>query len=422
METESPSVNMKDKMVKTLSCKRILFVCGVFYPEPVVSARLQTDLARKLAEKYSVTVLRPRPTRPKGFSFPDYDYSTLPFEVIEMDSYTCPSSSLSGRFRESFSHGRWCARYIRQHHDTIDFIYNDSWHLFGVYLVAKVANKYGIPYITPVQDVYPESLASKLPDIKPLKWLVMRLLSPWDHYVLFNAAFVQTNSEKMANYLSESRCLDRNKFVVVRNWQDEKPFVDYAKKGKGQSVSAPFTFMYLGNVGPLAGIELLFEAFAEADLKDARLVIAGSGPAKADLQKQSRKYSCKIEFWDVPTGKVPETQAKSDVMLLPVKKGYAKFSVPSKLVAYMFSAKPIIASVDADSDTADSVERSGAGWVVEPDNVQRIASVMRYAFQCPQDLLDEKGKRGYTFSIHDFSMNKNLLLLVRACETAINKK
>ena len=57
--------------------KRILFVCGVFYPEPVVSARLQTDLAIKLSENFHVTVLRPRPTRPKGFTFPHYDYSVI---------------------------------------------------------------------------------------------------------------------------------------------------------------------------------------------------------------------------------------------------------------------------------------------------------------------------------------------------------
>ena len=119
-------------------------MCGVFYPEPVVSARLQTDLARKLSENYQVIVLRPHPTRPKGFAFPDYDYRNLPFDVIEFDSYVCPASSVVGRMRESISHGRWCAGYIRQHHEEIDLIYNDSWHLFGVYLVARAAQKYGI--------------------------------------------------------------------------------------------------------------------------------------------------------------------------------------------------------------------------------------------------------------------------------------
>lgn len=322
--------------------KRLLFVCGVFYPEPVVSARLQTDLAMKLSENYQVTVLRPHPTRPKGFAFADYDYASLPFQVIEFDSYTCPASSPLGRMCESISHGRWCARYIRQHHKEIDFVYNDSWHLFGVSLVAKVACKYKIPYITPVQDVYPESLASKLPDIQWLKRMVMQVLSPLDHYVLSHAVCVQTNSEKMAAYLSDSRQIDRKKFVVVRNWQDEKPFLDYAKNRRVEPEDRPFTFMYVGNVGPLAGIDVLFEAFAQAGLKDAKLVIAGSGPAKEDLQRKAQRYACTIEFWDVPAGMVPETQAKADVLMLPVKKGFARYSVPSKLIAYLFSAKPVI--------------------------------------------------------------------------------
>lgn len=401
--------------------KRILFVSGVFYPEPVVSARLQTDLAKKLSESYFVTVLRPRPTRPKGFSFPEYDYSALPFKVVEIDSYTSPASSLIGRFRESISHGRWCARYIRQHHKEIDFVYNDSWHLFGVYQVAKVTNKYCIPYITPVQDVYPESLASKMPDIKLLRSMVMYLLKPLDHYVLSHAACVQTNSEKMADYLSESRAIDRMRFVVVRNWQDDREFLEFARRDVKKSQKGVFTFMYLGNIGPLAGIEVLFETFAKANLRNARLVIAGSGPAKADLQLKSKRYACNIEFWDVPTGRVPETQAQADVMLLPVRKGFAKSSVPSKLIAYMFSAKPIIASVDADSDTAECVRSSGAGWVAEPESVQSLGKCMEDSFHSSEDILRQKGGRGYNYAIEKFSKKKNLEILNRICVDILNK-
>ena len=401
--------------------KRILFVSGVFYPEPVVSARLQTDLAKKLSENYFVTVLRPRPTRPKGFSFPEYDYSVLPFKIVEIDSYTSPASSLIGRFRESISHGRWCARYIRRHHKEIDFVYNDSWHLFGVYQVAKATNKYCIPYITPVQDVYPESLASKMPDIKILRSLVMYLLKPLDHYVLSHAACVQTNSEKMADYLSESRAIDRMRFVVVRNWQDDREFLEFARRDVKKSQKGVFTFMYLGNIGPLAGIEVLLETFAKANLRNARLVIAGSGPAKADLQLKSKQYACNIEFWDVPTGRVPETQAQADVMLLPVRKGFAKSSVPSKLIAYMFSAKPIIASVDTDSDTAECVRSSGAGWVAEPESVKSLGMCMEESFHSSEDILRQKGRRGYNYAIEKFSKKKNLEILNRICVDILNK-
>ena len=399
--------------------KNVLMVCAVFYPEPVVSARIQTDLAIKLAENYTVTVLRPHPTRPKGFSMPEYDYSHLPFEVKEIDSYTCPASTITGRFRESVSHGLNCAKYIRQHHKEIDFIYNDSWHLFGVYLVAKTANRYKIPYITTVQDIYPESLASKMPESSWLKGLVMRLLLPIDRYSLSHAARVQTNSEKMADYLSETRIIGRDRFVVVRNWQDEQEFVDYAKWNVGRSADAPFTFMYMGNVGPLAGIEVLFDAFSKAALKDARLIIAGSGPAKDSLQKKAASYSQRIEFWEVPSGKVPEVQAQADVMLLPVRKGYAKFSVPSKLPAYMFSTKPIIASVDEDSDTAQCVVESGAGWRIAPEDVTALSVVFQQAFHSSAEVLRNKGAAGLEYALQVFSKNSNLRILVNAVDSVM---
>jgi glycosyltransferase involved in cell wall biosynthesis len=197
--------------------------------------------------------------------------------------------------------------------------------------------------------------------------------------------------------------------------------VDYAKKGREQSEAAPFTFMYMGNVGPLAGIEVLFDAFADADLNDARLVIAGSGPAKASLERRAKNYSCNIEFWEVPTGMVPETQALADVLLLPVRKGYAKFSVPSKLAAYMFSAKPIIASVDNDSDTAECVEKSGAGWVVDPEDAKALSGCMKQAFQTSGDALYQKSEKGFDYAMRYFSKKQNIATLKYVCEEIINR-
>ena len=401
--------------------KRLLFVCGVFYPEPVVSARMQTDLAKELAKKYKVTVLRPRPTRPNGFSFPDYDYASLPFEVIEIDSYTCPASSLTGRLRESVSHGRWCASYIRQHHEEIDFIYNDSWHLFGVWLVSRAAMRYGIPYVTPVQDVYPEALTSKLPPFG--KKLVINLLSPLDHFSLSHAQFVHTNSDMLADYLATTRRMDRRQFVAVRNWQDESCFVKYHEEAETEDIKHEvFTFMYLGNVGPLAGIEVLFDAFSQANLPEARLVIAGSGPSKEHLRQLAGKYTCQIAFWDVPTGMVAETQSQADVMMLPMRKGTAKYSVPSKLPAYLFSAKPVIASVDADSDTAHCVRESGAGWLAEPEDVSTIAKVMRDAFMASDANRIKMGECGREYAMRVFTKEKNLSVLSQAIETILSKR
>ncbi len=399
--------------------KNVLLALSVFPPEPIVSANLMADLAEELSKTYKVTVLRPHPTRPKGFKTPSYDSTSLPYKVIEMDTYTHPESSLIGRFRESISMGNVYAHYIKEHHHEIDFIVNDAWHLFGYNKVAHAAVKYGIPYIVPVQDIYPESLASKLPDVKFLKWIVMKTLGPLDKYTLTHSAKIHTISDKMRDILSETRGIEKDHFVIVRNWQDERPFLACSEKKNDKSI---FTFMYLGNIGPLAGVDVFVNAFESAKMPNARLVIAGSGSAKEHLLKVTKDCKTRIEFLDVPGGMVPEIQAKADVMCLPVKKGFAMSSIPSKLPAYMFSAKPVLASVDAESDTARSILEAAAGWVCEPENASQLAELMKTIIKLPSEKLITMGNSGRKYAIEYFSRSKNLKVLANACRLILETK
>ena len=66
-------------------------------------------------------------------------------------------------------------------------------------------------------------------------------------------------------------------------------------------------------------------------------------------------------------------------MLLPLKKGAAMSSIPSKLPAYMFSKKPIIGSLDVQSDTARAIIESDCGLVVEPENEQALINAFKEA-------------------------------------------
>lgn len=287
-------------------------------------------------------------------------------------------------------------------------------------MVAKCCLKYDIPYITPVQDVYPESISAKLPNVPLLKEMVNKVLMPSDKFLLGNAAKIHTISDKMVDYLSKTRGLPRKKFFVVRNWQDESTFVEYAKNKAGLVENEVFTFMYLGNVGPLAGVDVLFEALRKAGLKEARLVVAGSGSAKQHLMEKAKEYNdCNIDFWEVPAGEVPATQDKADVMVLPVKKGFAMSSIPSKLPAYMFSAKPVLASVDMESDTALCIRESDAGWVAMPENTESIAAAMKSAYSSSKEELKAKGQRGFDYAIENFSKQKNLKKLTDACISVI---
>lgn len=403
-----------------MSKKHILIIAAVFIPEPIVSAHLLADLAEELSKDYIVTILRPRPSRPLGFKHNKIDFNKYPYNVVTLDSYCHPKSELLGRFKESYSMGRAACKYISEHHNEIDFIYNDPWHLFGVDMVARKAVKYGIPYVTPVQDIYPESITSKLPNISLLKFIVIKLLMPFDSFRMKHASAIHTISPSMAEWLCHSRKIPIEKFIVVRNWQDERPFISFKSSSNEDQNDALFTFMYLGNVGKLAGLDVVLDAWKEVGEKSSQVIIAGAGADKQRLEERcSLENIQNIFFIDVPDGKVVEIQSKADVMLLPVQKGFALSSIPSKLPAYMFSAKPILASIDELSDTAKCIKEANAGWIVTPENKDVLAKQMKECINISKTKLKEMGKDGQTYALNHMSRTQGLKKLSDAIRNLI---
>jgi len=393
--------------------KNILIISALFPPEPVVSAKLSEDIANFLSKINNVTVIAPFPTRPFGFDLSKPNKIKKLYDLISLDSYTCPESNLYGRLRESYSFGIACKKYIKKNHNQIDLIYMSSWPIFAQYFTVKIAYKFNIPITTHVQDIYPESLSTKMPI---LGVLVNLMFIPLDKIILGKSKIVIAISEKMKKHLASSRQISLKKIKVVKNWQDEEMFINFEKTKK--SIFAElnlFTFMYMGNIGPVAGVDLLIESFSQANLENCRLLIAGSGSKRIQLEKMvsSRKIE-RVKFVDVPDGMVPEIQGSADVMLLPIKKGAASSSIPSKLPAYMFSKKPIIASVDIDSDSARVINEAKAGWVIEPENIDMLIDAMREASLTKKSELELKGENGFNFAMKNLSKRNNLKQLVKA--------
>lgn len=86
----------------------------------------------------------------------------------------------------------------------------------------------------------------------------------------------------------------------------------------------------------------------------------------------------------------------------------------------MFSAKPIIGSVDNDSDTSRAITESECGWVVEPESVDQLSKAMQLAVETSREKLKEKGEKGFQYAMQYFSKQHNLSRLVKIIEKTIN--
>lgn len=397
---------------------KLVIVSCVFEPEPIVSAQISADLAEEMSRDSQVIVLSPRPTRPKGFTFPKKERTEVSkFQHIVLDSFVYPDSNFIGRLIESISFGISVYRYLTKNAEDVTAIYANTWPIFSQLMVVLAAKKKGKPLVLHVQDIYPEAYFTSKPFLAMLFGGIPLLI---DRYTLNNASYVVSISDKMKQYLVRSRYLSSNKIVTILNWQRDEV-------GVGQSILEKrnenvVTFMYLGNIGPVAGCDMLIDSFVKSAVSKSRLVIAGNGTKRDELSGYVKdKGFSNIEFWDVPEGKVQEIQSKSDFLVLPIRKGAAKYSVPSKLIAYMRAGRPIIAIADEESDTCEMIKEAGCGFTVNPDDQKEIANIFVQAALISDQQRAEYGSKAISYAKGKFNAKQNVLSLRNLILKATNE-
>lgn len=399
--------------------KNIVIVSAVFSPEMVTSALMNYDLAKELSKDYNVTVLRPYPTRPIGVKFDNIEIQDVSFKTILIDSYTHPQSELIGRFKESIDFGRKSAEYIKRHHDQIDFVYNDGWQLFGLFLVARVAKKYHIPYMVPIQDIYPECLFTHKNYPSVLTSIISKILLPLDRFYQKNAAFVRTISNEMADYLSSTRSIDRDKYFVVNNWQNDD---DFQREYSYRKEDGKIIFAYVGSINAHANVDLMIRAFKNVNILNAELRIYGGGNQKVKCQELAKSLGLKnVSFDMVSRDKVAYVQSQADVLLLALPKGNGNLCLPSKIVSYMLSGKAILASVDEDSATNRYIKESECGISVNPDSIEAIEQGFLQFSKMPREKLDSIGNNSRSYSIKYLTREENLKMVVNKIGNILDK-
>ena len=390
--------------------KVIVIISAVFPPEQVTSAYLNYDLAKALAKEYKVIVLRPKPTRPIGATFNE-GWSDPDFETVLIDSYTHPESELVGRLKEARDFSRKTVKYIKAHKDEVDFVYNDGWQLFGLYIIAKACVKYNIPYIVPIQDIYPECLFTNKNYPSIVNSVIKGFLLPFDKYYQKHAACVRTISKEMRDYLSSTRDVPVENYLVVNNWQNDEAFKKLPETPKGDKL----VFEYVGSINVHANVDLMIKAFAEAKIPNSELRIYGGGNQKEACQQLVKDMDLKnVSFGFVSRNEIPTVQAAASVLLLALPTGNGNLCLPSKLTSYLLSGRPVLASVDQDSSTKRILEGEGCGKTVIPDDKEALVNGFKYFADLTSEVQEKMGENSREYALKHLTREVNLSLVINS--------
>jgi colanic acid biosynthesis glycosyl transferase WcaI len=254
-----------------------------------------------------------------------------------------------------------------------------------------VARARRAPFVFNIQDVFPD-VAEEVGAITDKRVLAA---ARWLERTTYQASDAVTvlSDDLRANVMAKIAGRRRGsggKVHVIPNFIDtqavqpgprENPYrQEYGLVGKT-------VVMYAGNLGYSQSVGLLLDAAAAFDHDPTVVfVINGGGSARVELEQRARGMA-NVRFIDrQPRARLPEVLAAADLHVVPLRKGLARSSVPSKLYSILAAARPVVASVDAGTEVANTVLAAGAGLAVGPDDAEAFTKALARALAEPEQL------------------------------------
>jgi colanic acid biosynthesis glycosyl transferase WcaI len=259
----------------------------------------------------------------------------------------------------------------------------------------SVARARRVPFVFNIQDVFPDvavelGLLTGKRVIAAASWLERTTYRRSDAVTVLSDDLAENVRAKITRGLSGVDAgRQAAKVRVIPNFID----TDWITPGPPdnryraeQGLTGKRVVMYAGNVGLSQSLELVLDAaVALRDDPDVVFVINGGGAARPGLEQRARGLD-NVCFVDMqPKERLPEVLAAGDIHVVPLKRGLAWSSVPSKLYSILAAGRPIVASVDHGTEVARTVELAGAGIPVGPDDPEAFTKAIRRLLDSPDE-------------------------------------
>jgi putative colanic acid biosynthesis glycosyltransferase WcaI len=370
---------------------RLLVLNQYYWPGVEATAQLLTELCEALVEDVDVTVVtgvlhgheaEPRSVVQNGV------------RIVRVPSTSFERSKLGARAANYMTYlTSALLRGLRGRRPDVVLCMTDPPVVADIALL--VARRYRAPLVVISQDVFPE-IAVELKRlenpvaVKLLRAFVSLYLRRADRIVAIGDTMRRRLEEKGArsdrvevipNWVDTSRLAPRDK---VNDWAHNTGLVD------------KFVVMHSGNVGHAQDLDSLVRAATFLrDLDDLRILIVGTGARHAELVALAELLEVdQVRFlYYQPRHVLAQSLSTADVHVVGLASGLAGYVVPSRLYGILAVARPVIVAADAESETAQVVERSGCGIVVPPGRPELLARVIRDAHDGKYDLA-AMGARG----------------------------
>ncbi len=393
---------------------RVYIISAVYPPEPMTSATMGSDIAEEMTKRgHEVTVITSFPNRPSGKIYPNYRrcwkkvQSRGGYQIIYCWHTISKRPTLLSRLAENISFGVTSTIQLIQG-PVPDVVYMNTWPLFAQWINSYALSRRGVPVICAVKDLYPESFFGD--GQGSLKRIVMSLARRIDRQVYYQSTLVIPLNPIMAEHIISTRSIAAKKVRAIYDWVDasgvakNQPKWNNFRKQHGFSAEL-FLAMYVGSMTRMAGLKLYVEAAERLrHRQDICILLVGDGAMRKEIElliQQKALENIKV-IYPLKPEEVPEVQAAADVLMLSLLAGGADHALPSKLIYYLLSQRPVIASVKHDGPPDRIIREARCGYVVRQGSPQDLADQLEKAAN-NRSSLQQLGENSSRYAEEHFS-------------------
>ncbi len=276
--------------------------------------------------------------------------------------------------------------------------------------LLRVCQNNGVRFISWVQDIYGVAVHRILRKRLPL---LGEIIGRWyihlDKQVLRDSDAVVLISEDFTTFTNACG-VDSARVRVIRNWAPVEKIPLLSKNNpwaESQGLQDKMCLVYTGTLGMKHNPGLLLELadhFRSKDSVNIIVVSQGTGPDWLKEKAASEGLTnVRVTGW-VPQEVLPEVLATADVLLAILEPDAGIFSVPSKVLTYLCSNRPMVLAVPRENLAARIVLETGAGIVVDPGDTRGFVSAVEKLVNDPA-ARSEMGNRGRKYAETHFDIN-----------------
>lgn len=362
---------------------RFLLINQHYPPDPAPTGTLLSELARTLAARgHEITVLTGRPT------YDEARETKLPrievcdgVRVVRLPIFP-RTAGIWGRVAHytSFAFSILGAGFRERRPNAI--LAFSSTPLGGGLSTLLLSRARGIPFVYCVQDVYPE-IAVAVGVLRPgfLSWIA-RCIEGATWKSAHRLVLIGHDLEQSAR----SRGVHPDKIAVIPNWADPeriRPVSGRAIRREAGVGDEDFVVGYAGNFGRSQDLETILEAarLIEENIERTRdkgwrpvkFLLVGGGTRAQEIREYARRWGSVRVLPLQRESRVSEVLSAADVSLVPLRKGLARLSVPSKIYSIVASGRAVGAAVDPGSEVERIIREAECGFCVDPGDAKSLA-------------------------------------------------